>query len=96
MSHITDPNMQTYFPDRMVLDRSPVSEPVKQFAFSDRIYALEFSPYDWSSSLLALGLADSVVIGQIKFPEEEEEEIEVRACFLQNACFNTNSFGKVL
>jgi len=60
----------------MVLDRSPVSEPVKQFAFSDRIYALEFSPFDWSSSLLALGLADSVVIGQVKFPEEEDDAIE--------------------
>jgi len=56
----------------MVLDRAPVSEPVAQFKFSARIFVTEFSPYEWSANLIALGLAESVVIGQIKVPEEEE------------------------
>ena len=57
---------------RMVLDRSPVSEPVAQFQFSSRIFVTELSPFEWSANLIALGLADSVIIGQIKLPEEDE------------------------
>lgn len=56
----------------MVVDRAPLSEPVKQIELPYRVYVTEFSPFEWSANLLALGLADSVLIGQIKLPEEDE------------------------
>jgi len=56
----------------MVLDRMPISEPVAQFSFASRIFVTELSPYECSGNLIALGLAESVVIGQLKLPEEEE------------------------
>ena len=59
----------------MVVDRPPLSEPVKQIELPYRVYVTEFSPFEWSANLLALGLEDSVLIGQIKLPEEEGIEV---------------------
>jgi len=62
----------------MVVDRAPISDPVAQFSISSRVFVTEFSPWEWSANLLALGLDDSVLIGKIKLPEEEEscEKVE--------------------
>ena len=70
----------------MVLDRAPISEPVAQFYFSSRLFVTEISPYECSANLIALGLAESVIIGQIKLPEEED------SCKVNN--FVSNYFSR--
>jgi hypothetical protein len=42
------------------------------FSIGARIFVTEFSPFEWSSNLLAVGLANSVLIGQIRLPEEDD------------------------
>lgn len=44
------------------------------------MFVTEFSPFEWSSSLVALGLANSILIGQIRLPEEDDtcKEVEFK------------------
>jgi len=47
------------------------SDPVQRLALPSRVFCTEFSPFPWSSSLLAVGLQSSVTIGQCWFTEED-------------------------
>lgn len=56
----------------VVMDRSPISEPVAQFHFKNRIFVTEFSPFECSANLLAVGFQESILIVEVKLPEEED------------------------
>ena len=47
------------------------SDPVQRLTLPSRVFCTEFSPFPWSSSLLAVGLQSSVTIGQCRFTEED-------------------------
>jgi len=47
------------------------SDPVQRLTLPSRVFCTEFSPFPWSSSLLAVGLQSSVTIGQCWFTEED-------------------------
>ena len=63
----------------VVMDRSPISEPVAQFHFKNRIFVTEFSPYECSANLLAVGFQESILIVEVKLPEEDDS-IKVKQC----------------
>ncbi|XP_069685180.1 nucleoporin Nup37 [Periplaneta americana] len=47
--------------------------------FTDQIYQVEFSPYEWSQNIICIALANKIAVGNVKFQEEEddlEEELE--------------------
>ncbi|XP_076647960.1 nuclear pore complex protein Nup37 [Halictus rubicundus] len=43
-----------------------------ELKFSKQIYCVELSPYEWSQNLICIALAEEIVIGTIKFQEEDE------------------------
>jgi len=45
-------------------------EPVHRLPLTSRVFVTEFSPFQWSSSLLALGFQSSVTLAQLWLPEE--------------------------
>jgi len=57
----------------MVLDHSSGGVPTHRVPVSDRVFVTEFSPFEWSSNLLAAGFTSSVLIAQIKFQEEDDK-----------------------
>ena len=54
------------------MDRNPISEPVAQFHLKNTVYLTEFSPYECSANLLAVGFQKSILIVQVKLPEEDD------------------------
>ncbi|KAF4518394.1 hypothetical protein B566_EDAN010486, partial [Ephemera danica] len=40
----------------------------------EQIFVIEFSPYEWSKNIIAVGLQSKVVIASVTFPEEQEED----------------------
>jgi len=59
----------------MVLDHSATTGgvPTHRVPVSGRVFVTEFSPFEWSSNLLAAGFASSILIGQLKFQEEDDK-----------------------
>jgi len=47
--------------------------PTHRYPVSGRVFVTEFSPFEWSSNLLAAGFASSILIAQIKFQEEDDK-----------------------
>jgi len=59
----------------MVLDSSSVNrdEPSHRVPLHSRVTVTEFSPFQWSAGLLALGFQSSFSLVQVTFPEEETD-----------------------
>jgi len=60
----------------MVLDSGHNDEPVHRVPVSSRVFVTEFSQFQWSAGLLAVGFQSSLTIGQCYFPEEEDNRTE--------------------
>ncbi|XP_071451263.1 nucleoporin Nup37 isoform X1 [Hetaerina americana] len=60
------------------------SPPTQKVEFSNQIFAVEFSPYEWSQNLICLGLSTEIIVGVVKFqedqPDEEEDKSETEKC----------------
>nr|XP_031838478.1 nucleoporin Nup37 [Nomia melanderi] len=54
------------------MDEALTTPPTFQLQFSKQIYCVEFSPYEWSQHLICIALAEEIVIGTIKFQDEDE------------------------
>jgi len=57
----------------MVIDTSSQGLPTHRIPVSGRVFVTEFSPFEWSSNLLAAGFASSILIGQVRFQEEDDK-----------------------
>jgi len=49
-------------------------EPLYRVPLSSRVFSTEFSPFEWSASLLAIGFQSSLTVGQVWFPEEGDKQ----------------------
>ncbi|KZC13807.1 PREDICTED: nucleoporin Nup37 [Dufourea novaeangliae] len=54
------------------MDEALTVPPTFQLHFSKQIYCVELSQYEWSRHLICIALAEEIVIGTIKFQEEDE------------------------
>nr|XP_033335091.1 nucleoporin Nup37 [Megalopta genalis]XP_033335092.1 nucleoporin Nup37 [Megalopta genalis]XP_033335093.1 nucleoporin Nup37 [Megalopta genalis]XP_033335094.1 nucleoporin Nup37 [Megalopta genalis] len=54
------------------MDEALTTQSTFQLKFSKQIYCVELSPYEWSQHLICVALAEEIVIGTIKFQEEDE------------------------
>ncbi|XP_076243070.1 nuclear pore complex protein Nup37 [Calliopsis andreniformis] len=54
------------------MDEALTTPPTFQLHFSKQIYCVELSPYEWSQHLICVALAEEIVIGTVKFQEEDE------------------------
>ncbi|XP_043264492.1 nucleoporin Nup37 [Colletes gigas] len=54
------------------MDEALTTSPTFQLHFSKQIYCVELSPYEWSQHLICIALAEEIVIGTIKFQDEDE------------------------
>jgi len=45
-------------------------EPLYRIPLSSNVFCTEFSPFEWSASLLAIGFQSSLTVGQVWLPEE--------------------------
>ncbi|XP_014255094.1 nucleoporin Nup37 [Cimex lectularius] len=50
--------------------------PKAKLEFSEKVYSIEFSPYLWCHDLICVALASKIIVGQIKFKEEDDCQIE--------------------
>jgi len=57
-----------------MLDSATRDEPLYRIPVSSRVFSTEFSPFEWSASLLAIGFQSSVTVGQVWFPEEGDSK----------------------
>jgi len=73
----------------MVMDRNPISEPVAQFHLKNTVYLTEFSPYECSANLLAVGFQKSILIVQVKLPEEDDSVQKAEFEFLREIGHDT-------
>lgn len=73
----------------MVLDSGHHDEPVHRVPVSSRVFVTEFSPFQWSSGLLAVGFQSSLTIGQCWFTEEEESRAEFQFDILKEIHHDT-------
>jgi len=65
------------------------SEPVHRLTLPSRVFCTEFSPFSWSSNLIAVGLQSSVTIGQCWFPEEDSNITDFRFDVIQEIHHDT-------
>lgn len=49
-------------------------EPMHRIPLSSRVFCTEFSPFEWSASLLAIGFQASLTVGQVWLPEEGDRQ----------------------
>lgn len=49
-------------------------EPLHRIPLSSRVFCTEFSPFEWSASLLAIGFQSSLTVGQVWLPEEGDRQ----------------------
>lgn len=49
------------------MDEAITTPPTFKRDFPDRIYCVEFSPYEWSQHLICIALSKEIVVGTIKF-----------------------------
>lgn len=45
-------------------------EPLHRIPLASRVFCTEFSPFEWSAGLLAIGFQSSLTVGQVFLPEE--------------------------
>lgn len=55
----------TYRRERM--DEAVTTPPTFKRNFFERIYCVEFSPYEWSQHLICIALAKEIVVGTVRF-----------------------------
>lgn len=46
--------------------------PTFKLNFSERIYCVELSPYEWSQHLICIALGEEIIVGNVKFQDEDE------------------------
>ncbi|XP_035725577.1 nucleoporin Nup37-like isoform X1 [Vespa mandarinia] len=54
------------------MDETLSTPPTIKLNLSGQIYCVEFSPYEWSQQLICIGLKEEVIIGTIKFQDEDD------------------------
>ncbi|XP_018057115.1 PREDICTED: nucleoporin Nup37 isoform X2 [Atta colombica] len=54
------------------MDEAVTTPPTFKRSFSERIYCVEFSPYEWSQHLICIALAKEIVVGTVKFQDEDD------------------------
>lgn len=57
----------------------PLVTPTHAIDFTDQIFRVEFSPYEWSQNIICIALANKIAVGNVKFQEEDddlEDELE--------------------
>nr|XP_034176018.1 nucleoporin Nup37 [Osmia lignaria] len=54
------------------MDEALTTPSTFQLRFSKQIYCVELSPYEWSQHLICIALAEEIVIGTVKFQDEDE------------------------
>ena len=69
------------------------SDPVHRITQTSRVFCTEFSPFPWSSNLLAVGLQSSVVIGQCWFSEEDSSVPDFKWEVIQEVHHDTRVQG---
>ncbi|XP_076762880.1 nuclear pore complex protein Nup37 [Xylocopa sonorina] len=63
------------------MDEALTTPPTFQLDFPKQIYCVELSPYEWSQHLISIALAEEIVVGTVKFQEEDEA--------IEDIAFNT-------
>jgi len=59
-----------------------IDSPTHVINLQEQVLKVEMSPFEWSHNLICIGLSDEIIIGLVKFQEEDEEmedEIEFEA-----------------
>ncbi|KAG7201050.1 hypothetical protein KM043_017599 [Ampulex compressa] len=54
------------------MDEVLSTPPTFQLSFADHIYCVEFSPYEWSQHLICIALKEEIIIGSVKFQDEDD------------------------
>lgn len=49
------------------MDEAVTTPPTFKRSFFERIYCVEFSPYEWSQHLICIALAKEIVVGTVRF-----------------------------
>ncbi|KAK0095844.1 hypothetical protein PV326_007210 [Microctonus aethiopoides] len=60
------------------MDEAVLSSPTLKLSFTKQVYAVEFSPYEWSQNLICIAFDEEISIGTVKFQDDDDvvEEIE--------------------
>lgn len=45
----------------------PLVAPTHTIDFTDQIFRVEFSPYEWSQNVICIALANKIAVGNVKF-----------------------------
>jgi nuclear pore complex protein Nup37 len=45
----------------------PLVTPTHTIDFTDQIFRVEFSPYEWSQNVICIALANKIAVGNVKF-----------------------------
>ncbi|XP_044594563.1 nucleoporin Nup37 isoform X1 [Cotesia glomerata] len=56
------------------MDEVIACPPTYKLNFAEQIYAVEFSPFEWSQNLVCIAFEEEVSVGSIKFPDNEDVE----------------------
>lgn len=54
------------------MDEALITPPTFKLNLSGQIYCVEFSPYEWSQHLICIGLKEEIIVGTIKFQDEDD------------------------
>ncbi|KYN40352.1 Nucleoporin Nup37 [Trachymyrmex septentrionalis] len=54
------------------MDEAVTTPPTFKRSFSERIYCVEFSPYEWSQHLICIALTKEIVVGTVRFQDEDD------------------------
>lgn len=58
--------------EKDTMDEALVSPPTTKLTFSEQIHCVELSPFEWSQHLICIALGEEIVVGTIKFQDEDE------------------------
>ncbi|XP_066583643.1 nucleoporin Nup37 [Prorops nasuta] len=59
------------------MEETLATPPTFKLNFSDQVHCVEFSPFEWSHHLICIALTHEIVIGTVKFQEEDEAIDEI-------------------
>jgi len=59
--------------ERNRMDEAITTPPTFKRSFFERIYCVEFSPYEWSQHLICIALAKEIVVGTVRFQVRARE-----------------------
>ncbi|XP_015514813.1 nucleoporin Nup37 [Neodiprion pinetum] len=62
------------------MDEAIVTPPTYKLNFSEQIYCVELSPYEWSQRLICIALTGKITIGIVKFQDEDDDVEDIDYC----------------